>query len=754
MTKIQKAGPRVSPSSEARRDEQAIEVGQWYWVDGGKERWLGCAVRIGTNYVKLRGAFRQEERVHLDEFGNKCVLEPDPDAHIDEQIRRHKSEVDRLMGRVRELTARLGVAPSPELTSGGETQALARVEAGRDFKSYSKDLVKAKEQTLPGLFKKIEEENGAMAAWMKAKVIPLKAQAEGMKEVIGRIEDRIFSVELYAGLVEKVEQVADGDPAPIDTKVHLLQRRHYMDEECLARYEAGGMEFKDIGAFDRWLCRPQNLERLLPFPRCAVAFRVRRKEKGRHGFSISDFVRILELEDLDKTTFLYIRNGDKVFRLNTALDFGEKLFPDMDRSKLSGKRLWAKRAWSGVEKIITDDEYQGLVEDYRREVREHEERQAAYEAAIAAPEAMGRARKKGLKEPDASCVDVPWPGMGPWSDPAQEWSEYTQENVYYDDITAKIAGDIKHHNRVALVLQGLLDRSPVFHPHPPWQIWTNEGFQAALDLVYDEDRALTSGEKPDFKAYRERLNESLKEGSVTVGQQDAWERHEGAKESERRRAGGGSWHLECYCPPGNPGPGTLARVFKRGRDGCTYAWNRERQTSGPDGQYGDPVRTTFTCGTGQVLNVDAYRPGDFKIFFDDPRTRADYLRWAPLLLEAEEFHAGNREAPDPVPPGPAKKSSWEGRRRYAQRKLRKQLTGKAVRLARKIETRGGTVHEAGTLWRVGGGEGATFTIVGILPDGSHDGSARCIRGVDPDDFVLDESVPGEPDLTMSDDEDI
>lgn len=42
------------------------------------------------------------------------------------------------------------------------------------------------------------------------------------------------------------------------------------------------------------------------------------------------------------------------------------------------------------------------------------------------------------------------------------------------------------------------------------------------------------------------------------------------------------------------------------------------------------------------MNIDAYTSGDFRLFFNDPRTRADYLQWAPLLLEAEEYHAGNR----------------------------------------------------------------------------------------------------------------
>jgi hypothetical protein len=38
--------------------------------------------------------------------------------------------------------------------------------------------------------------------------------------------------------------------------------------------------------------------------------------------------------------------------------------------------------------------------------------------------------------------------------------------------------------------------------------------------------------------------------------------------------------------------------------------------------------------------VSAYKPGDFRQFFEDPRTRQEYLKWAPLMLTAEDYYAG------------------------------------------------------------------------------------------------------------------
>lgn len=56
--------------------------------------------------------------------------------------------------------------------------------------------------------------------------------------------------------------------------------------------------------------------------------------------------------------------------------------------------------------------------------------------------------------------------------------------------------------------------------------------------------------------------------------------------------------------------------------------------------YDYQVKTGWTCPLDELFNVTAYTPGDFHLFFDDPRTRAEYMQWAPFLLSAEDYHAG------------------------------------------------------------------------------------------------------------------
>lgn len=615
--------------STPHKASEGPQVGEWYWVDvedGSKE--LGCLTHLGTNYAKVDGV-KYHFRIHYDDFFKECHFEPNPDQYIDQKIEGHQRKANQLMGKVRELTARLAITPAGALTSGNETQALAIHGHSQSMEQYKAELILAKEKTFPDLFKEIKEQNEQMGKWMQAKLIPLEASARGLEKTMDVVQSRIFNVELYAGLVETVTEIRSGEPAPNDTKVHLMQRRCYMDEECLAHYETGGMEFHDLPQFEKWLARRDNMERLFPFPRCVVAFKVRRERKEREIYSISDFIKMMELDDANKLTFLYLRNGDQMFRLQTKLDFDEKLFPDVDRNALaSGKTLWVKNAKGGGRwmELITDDAYRGILEKEKEDDRKYK----------AAPkEDKWRFQPSHFRD-------------------SREYTKYTTKSVYYDDMNEFVAGQMAKHNRLVLVLQGLLDRSPVFHPHPPFQLWTLEGFESAMTLIYDDSRTLTPGDKPDFEAYRAKLNESLKAGSITVGQELAWEIHEAEKENARLdrsyRGSRNDYRHTTYRPYGNPGPGEVSRMAKFGKrtKKCTFTWTKPRERSNWRSVNGGRLVCSLTVDPSKLLNVDAYKPGDFKIFFNDPRTRAEYLQWATLLLTAEEYHAGNRKPQEPA----------------------------------------------------------------------------------------------------------
>lgn len=704
-------------------------VGRWYWVAGedkeeGKYRWLASVVHVGSNYVELKGPSRsggstQSVRIHFDKFWQHCEHVPDPDPIIDGQIAEHKERARALMEEVRAVTARLGVGERIGLPVAGDEDVKAlSVRTGEPAAKYKKALIKANTKTLPGLFEKIKEANKSLGKWMKVKLIPLEAESEALFGVVDHVNDRIFSVELYAGLVEEVVCVREGEPAPNDTPVHLLQRRAYMDEECLANYEIGGMDYKKIADFDRWLAKPANFTRVLPFPRTLLAFQVRRNEKDRE-VTLGNLIEVMNERQYDKWTFLYIRNGERLYRMGTEVEFEEQLFPDTNHKLFTAQKLWCKRFVHDIKDIISDDEYQGRIEDERKQDLELEK----------VPEKERWHHRR-------------------FHDTADEYFAFTPENVYYDDIAALLAKEKKKHNRLVLILQGLLDRSPVLHPHPPWQLWTNEGFASAFRLIYDDSKALSAGDKPDFEAYRAKLNAHLVAGSLTIGQERVWLRREAERENKRREAHhswgeGGSRELATYRPSGDPGPGKIARVTEHdAKEGtCTYAWKRSKRSRNGWGIEGTEVPARLVTGEERVLNIDAYRPGDYHIFFDDPRTRQEYLEWAPLLLEAEECHAGNRgEKPNRALP-PARKIVVREEERpedmepakdaKPRRSPAEKWEGKKVKLKWDMKTRGGTTFAKGEILDVSSYSRKRLTLCEPKENGR-----RCISGVELHSVIL------------------
>lgn len=363
-------------------DDDRPSVGSWWWVKAGEKtdaedcdrgrQWLGCVTEVGSNYAMLQGV-RFHLRIALDDMPERCLAEPDPFAFIDGKINEHKTEVRQLMGKIQKVCAQLGVPMHEALTeSNAASQALATTSGVANVKEYETALVKAKNKTLHELFKLVKEQHELMATWMQAELIPAKAELARAKDVTGRIESKIHMVELYAGLQEELVQVREGEPADVNERVHIRQRRCYMDEECLARYEAGGMDFDNVEEFDKWISRTENMVRLLPDKRSIVAFRIRRKDKNYGGErdTLANFIKFWYWNNANKQTVLYIRNGDQLWRMQTSMSFAEEIFPRADDHDLLGAdEIWVSTNSSPVE-FISGRRRLGMIESYHEERRD------------------------------------------------------------------------------------------------------------------------------------------------------------------------------------------------------------------------------------------------------------------------------------------------------------------------------------------------------------------------------------------------
>lgn len=649
----------IGQPGTVRQDEaEIIRLGDWFIGHMENRGYvLACVTEIGSNYVHLEGLSLDVEgyggrltwRQHRNNL-HELIPAQNWQELVAGQVALYQGESTKIMQQVQDITRRLGVRP--QNTMIGETEAvdvsgtaLAVLSAENDISRYALDLKAAQEDNLPALFKRMKTVQKRMADWMQMPMIPLSTQMDNLESVMEPLKERVFQVGLYAGLTEQAVQIAEGTPAAYHDKLHVFQLRRYMDEECLLDYDAGGIDIRGIQAFDDWLAKPENRDRILPLPRCMVAMRVRRlvKERDWEG-SLRQLGVNIELAQLDRLTFLFVRNGENLYRINTEIDFPELIFPDSG-DFMGGEPLMVKIFADRVDRFITVRAYESMVAE-----------QADIAAKKEAWKTENPIEKWAETNHEKTHGQTPervkwlWDNANPysgWNSRSYSLDSYeplTPDSIYYDDAMRKINAQQKEFNRIALIIQGLLDRSTALHPHPPVNLATREGFEQMIVLVRDGSGVLTHGEKPDFEAYRRKLNAQITPDSFFVGQDTAWALAEGEKETRRMDAdwrNKSEWRPKYHRPHGNPGPGVVSQAkqvtFRNGTASkVIFAWNRQRAYN----YYNDDrslIPVKFTAHVDDLLNVSAYRKGDFKIFFTDPRTRGEYLQWAPLLLEAEKW---------------------------------------------------------------------------------------------------------------------
>lgn len=629
---------RIPNATEAMPGpETESRLGRWYWVrsedwEGKPYTWLGCCTHEGSNYIQISGIKDQYTRIHLDEFDEHLTHEPDPDGVIARKVEHYRHRSASLIQQVNDIVSALGIQPKALSHLTGST-SLTVPAGAKEVKAYGTALALAENETLPALFGKIKKANKKMAQWMAAPTLPMKAQLDIAMSTVKHIKQRIYAIELYAGVTEEIEQIAEGTAAPADAKVHLFQRRLYMDEECLADYRSGGMDFNGIDKFEAWLLKPANRDRIMPAPKCVVSMRVRRVDKERQNTTILSMFINIKLEEMDTATFLYIRNGENVYRLATELDFSESLFPD--RATFDPMRpMMAKMFASRIDDLMDKAEYDDRV------VAEAERKRKSKKWLRDNPKSTWNHKEKGMRE-----FADPYRSMGGFDH--DRYEPFNPSSVYYDDISEIVAERISHYNRVALIIQGLFDRSPCFQPHLMTKTWRPEDFMRAVDLIYDNSEVLHHGDAPDFEAYRTEINATLGTGSITIGQERFWMKAEAVKYNAQadRSYRGRVNHISLHQPHGNPGPGFTAtvEVWNAKTRSATFRWLRER--IGQRYYRSDPQQlpSAIAVPAAKLFNVSAYTPGDFKRFYADSRTRAQYLRWAPFLLGAEDWHAAQRK---------------------------------------------------------------------------------------------------------------
>lgn len=157
--------------------------------------------------------------------------------------------------------------------------------------------------------------------------------AEKMGKFIKKLNRLIYSIELYLGINEELNQFGIGMPAPAEDPICFRQRLLYMDVEMGDPCDdLKGIDFNDIERFDEWLMKPNtywgklNYELLIPESKCVVIFKVREKDKE---YSENPWINF-NMNQGNHLTYVLIRNGENIYRIYADIKIGPKLFPDQE----------------------------------------------------------------------------------------------------------------------------------------------------------------------------------------------------------------------------------------------------------------------------------------------------------------------------------------------------------------------------------------------------------------------------------------
>ncbi len=486
-----------------------------------------------------------------------------------------RAEIEHVQRDVADLTG--PDAASKEVVSLGSGGVPAEVTRAQLAQVRGRALKQA--QRLESLRKQLVAEYEAQARAVRKE---LDALIVPLREQMARMEEGLWTVNLYLGRDEEIVQLLDGEPAPVESPISLRQQVLSMDEETAAFAETGGIDARNIDVFDEWVKNPAHLAQVFPEPKGVVVLVPRHRGRDYEDPWVNRAMR-----EENAWSYFLIRNGERLYRMRTDFVVGKHLIP-------------------------TTTEFTGLFSGRRfnPETRTDE----VYELT---------------------------PGTREW-DAAAKSQDARQ----------------RHFMRMALVLQGLVDRTTVWHPLPPHgvNLLSNDTYaHGTAVLVRDAEHVLTDG-RDDFFTWLSKLTDQMRPGMRILGAFNTDEfRHAGGWRAPSSDDGWRGRTSDRVSPNGSefPATGVIHRLEGRKTlhdvQGFTFKFERVRK-SYIDDEYRAP-KTRGTCtvlpGDKFVLPYDLVTVEEMRYYLGSRRQRGAYEYMFPLLhaaIAAKEAEAAE-EAP-------------------------------------------------------------------------------------------------------------
>ncbi len=184
----------------------------------------------------------------------------------------------------------------------------------------------------------------------------------------------------------------------------------------------------------------------------------------------------------------------------------------------------------------------------------------------------------------------------------------------------------RHYMRVALILQGLIDRTTIFHPLPgPIDVSRIETYEHDIRVVLDADLMLTDGWER-FTTWIRRINKRLEPGMRIIG---SFSNYEHGLWQHRQEKWGGNSRLS---PKNSAYPDSSVLYTIAGRRGSMLFFLYSR--AGEWREYKNRATCLIDPQDEFVLNFDAATISEMQFYLQSRLDREQYTYLFPLLKTA------------------------------------------------------------------------------------------------------------------------
>lgn len=414
-----------------------------------------------------------------------------------------------------------------------------------------------------------------MRSELEAQMSAARAALAPVEKFVARLTEAIQTVNLYLGRDEEIVTLRDGEAAPEGTPIVCRSMVLSMAEETAIDPEHEGIDVRSIEKFDDWLLAdPAHLQQVLPEPRGVVVL-VPTKQIRDYG----DPWSTRQMNEANRHSYWLIRNGDRLFRMDTDFNVGRRLVPARDE----------------FTSLFYEESYDYSVSPATR-------------------------TRKPME-----------PGSSSWA--RAEEQQGARE---------------RHYMKVALILQGLIDRTTVFHPLPApgISLLKQESYEAGhVVLLDEEERALTTGRQP-FDAWLREHNSELRPGMRIVGAFDSAEWRDERYSNDSYRAG----HRRVFPATADyPESLVLHTIEERKPDGgLVFRYERgDKVYDEITGRYRKPktrASATVYATDKFIIPIDLVSEDEMVDYLNARTERQHYVEMFPLLKAAIAVKKAEAEA--------------------------------------------------------------------------------------------------------------